>query len=71
MCTSSERQEDSVQLLYICVGFFFFTFCYREEKKKPNADERKVGFPLNCISLNFGLFRVRVITGEEINDKRV
>lgn len=47
---------------------FFFTFCYRQEKKnKPIADERKV----RVISLCFGLFRVRVITGEEINDKRV
>lgn len=40
---------------------------------KANAEESAVceGFPLNCISLCFGLLNVRVITGDEINDKRV
>lgn len=41
--------------------------------KKANAEESVVceGFPLNCISLCFGLLNVRVRTGDEINDKRV
>lgn len=68
MCTSSERQEDG-RADFISLTFYF-TYRQEKKKKKSNADERKVRFvrvsPLNCILLCFGLFCVRVITGEEI-----
>lgn len=53
--------------------FDFSSLLKKKKNNKANAEESAVceGFPLNCISLCFGLLNVRVITGDEINDKRV